>query len=222
MARSRYIAAPVQIDTEFDNPGSSTLREPPGTWWYELDREDRVVAVGGEWDPFALQNGAPHAVSAHVVGQPLWAFVNGIETMHLLQRLIAGVRASGAPVEVPFRCDGPNVERHMHFHAAPVNGDHVRITTHLLSEVPVGSPPASSPGLDEGAMVTMCSWCNHIRMVDGTWLPLAEAAARLGLFSGARMPAITHGLCHGCLAIMQPLLDDDPLAVEEEQWSRNG
>jgi hypothetical protein len=199
------------------------LREPPGTWWYELDQEDRVVAVGGEWDPFALQNGAPHAVSARVVGQPLWSFVNGIETMHLLQRLIAGVRASGAPVEVPFRCDAPTIERHMHFHAAPADGGRVRITTRLLSEVPVDSPPAfSSAPPAEGAMVTMCSWCNHVRMADGTWLPLAEAAARLGLFSGARMPAITHGLCHGCMAIMQPLLDDEPLIGDDEWRSGTG
>lgn len=187
------------------------MHESSGTWWYELDAEDRVVAVGGEWDPFAVQNGAPLAVASNVIGQPLWAFVDGMETMHLLQRLIAGVRASGTVVEVPFRCDGPNVERHMHFHAAPAEGARVRITTRLLSEVHLdGATALSAAAPAEGAMVTMCSWCNHIRMLDGTWLPLAEAAARLGLFSGARMPAITHGLCHSCMATMQPLLDDDP------------
>lgn len=187
----------------------------PGTatsWWYELDAHDRVAAVGGAWDPFARENGAPRATTGLVVGRALWEFVDGIETVHLLRRIIGGVRTSGAPVDVPFRCDGPGIERHMRFHAAALDGGSVRITTELLREapasraVPVAAPPVRG-------MIAMCSWCSYIRMDDGGWLPVAEAAARLGLFSGDAMPAITHGMCARCLQAIEPLVEEDPHAA---------
>ncbi|HEX6037670.1 hypothetical protein [Longimicrobium sp.] len=179
-----------------------------GTWWYELDAQDHVAAVSGEWVSFGPGSAAA-AAGPGVLGQSLWTLLDGIEQVHVLRRIITGVRASGAAVEVPFRCDSPTAERHMQFRVASVPGGRVRITTRLRYELPLAGPPAPRPEPHEGAMSCMCSWCNHIRMADGTWLPTAEGAARLGMFCGARMPAITHGLCAGCLTRMQPLFDDD-------------
>lgn len=187
------------------------------TWWYELDADDRITAVGGAWDAFAAGNGAPRALTASVLGQSLWTFVDGLEITHLLRRILGDVRKSGTAVDVPFRCDGPATERHMHFHAAALEGGRLRVTTRLLWEASVDALPAERAPASGDAMIAMCSWCNSIRMADGAWLAAAEAAARLGLFSGARMPAITHGLCATCLVIMQPLLDVDPVAREDRR-----
>lgn len=177
-------------------------------WWYELDADDRVSAADGRWDACAPRNG----VAPCPLGQSLWTLVDGIERVHVLRRIIAGVRTSGAAVEVPFRCDGPAVQRHMQFHAAPLDGGRVRIATRLLLELPSDAPPAPRSAPADDAMICMCSWCSRIRTADGGWLPPAEVAARLGMFCGARMPAITHGICGACLTILEPPLVDEPLA----------
>lgn len=180
-------------------------------WWYELDADDRVAAAHGAWDACAPRNG----VAQCPLGQSLWTLVDGIETVHVLRRIIAGVRKSGAAVEVPFRCDGPAVERHMQFRAAPLDGGRVRIATRLLFELPAHGTSAPPAPFGAEAMICMCSWCSRIRAADGSWLPPAEVAARLGMFCGVRMPAITHGICGACLTIMDPLLADEPLTPNE-------
>jgi hypothetical protein len=179
-------------------------------WWYELDADDRLVAVGGEWDAFAQENGAPGAVRAQVTGRSFFAFVAGMETAHLLRRILQAVRAGTRTIEVPFRCDGPGVQRFMNFRGEPLRGGGVRVTTRLLRELPLdAAPPAGAP--DPDAMIAMCSWCNRIRVHEGAWLEVAEAAAHLGLFLAPAPPAITHGLCGACLEAMEPLLDDQRL-----------
>lgn len=188
--------------------GSCSVPEP-ATWWYELDADDRVAAVGGERASFPWRDGAPHAFPSSALGQPLSACVGTIELAHVLRRIVGGVRKAGAAVEVPFRCDSATAERHLQFRAASLAGGRVRVTTRLLFEVPLHGPADAPPEPGNDAMISMCSWCSHIRMPDGTWLAPAEAAARLGMFCGTRMPAITHGLCGGCLTVMQPLFDDD-------------
>lgn len=180
-------------------------------WCYELDRNDRLTAVSGEWDRFALENGAPAAVAGAVLGRPLWDFVDGVETVHLLRRIVGGVRASGRAGEVPFRCDGPGLERHMLFRAEPLDGGGVRITTRLMDEIPLPAGPRA-PAEPPPELVQMCSWCNRIKVDGGAWVELSAAVARLGLFTAATPPPITHGMCAECLAAMEPLLADAPAA----------
>lgn len=196
------------------------MPEPAGTWWYELDAQDRVAAVGGERDAFAPGSRAARVLAASVLGQSLGTVVDGLETAHVLRRIIGGVRKSGTAVEVPFRCDGPGMERHMQFRAAPVAGGRVRVTTRLLFEAPRAGPPPPPAAIPATGMIAMCSWCNNIRMADDTWLPTAEAAARLGMFAGARMPAITHGICAVCLEVVLPLVDATPSPADTQTAPR--
>lgn len=179
-------------------------------WWYELDAQDCLVAVDGAWDRFAVENDAPGAAAAAVVGRPLWDFVSGVETVHLLRRIIHSARVSGRAVEAPFRCDGPGLERHMHFRAEVVDGGGVRVITQLLREVPLEAPAAAAAPAASDELLRMCSWCNRILVNDGRWIEPAEAVARLGLFTGAGVPPITHGMCAGCLEGMEALLEDEP------------
>jgi hypothetical protein len=188
--------------------GSATVAATD--WWYELDADDRVVAVCGEWDAFALENGADPAVAPAVLGRSLWEFIGGAETKHLLRRVLAGVRTTARPVEAPFRCDGPGLERYMEFRAEPRDGGRMRITTRLLREVPrAGCAQADTVDAAAlGEMITMCSWCNRIRTVDGIWVELADAVGHLGLFVADSLPPITHGMCTGCMEAMEPFFAD--------------
>ena len=180
-------------------------------WWYDLDADDRLAAVSPGWDAFALDNGTPGVLSRAVLGRSLWEFVSGVETEHLLRRIIGTVRGRGRAVEVPFRCDGPHVQRYMRFRAEPAGAGGLRITTRLLREVPTdGEAPATTrPTGEPEELIAMCSWCNRIRLADGTWAEVGEGVARLRLFERLSMPAITHGMCAGCLAAIEPELMDE-------------
>lgn len=198
----------MEVETAAVMSGSSTGETTE--WWYELDTDDRVAAVCDAWDAFARENGAHTTVAPAVLGRPLWEFVAGAETKHLLRRIVGSVRASARPVEAPFRCDGPGLERHMTFRAEPLEGGGMRITTRLLREVPrAGADRADArDARPPGEMITMCSWCNRIRTNAG-WLEVPDAVRHLGLFAATSLPPITHGMCTGCLEAMEPLLEDE-------------
>jgi hypothetical protein len=47
----------------------------------------------------------------------------------------------------------------------------------------------------------MCGWCDRF-LVDGEWVEVEEAVARLGLFQLPEMPAISHGVCPDCTEML--------------------
>ncbi len=178
-----------------------------GEWWYELDAEDRLVAVCRQWDSFARENAPADAVAATVLGRPLWNFVAGFPAEPLLRRLVRDARAAAGPVEAPFRCEASALERHMLLRADVLDGGRIRITTRLVGEAARVTPAADGDGPAGGELIRMCSWCSRIRLDDGGWMELPDAVARLGLFCGAEIAPISHGMCARCVAEMEGALD---------------
>lgn len=53
----------------------------------------------------------------------------------------------------------------------------------------------------------MCGWCKKVH--DGAaWVELEAAIAKSGLFDGALLPAVTHGICEECEAAMNKTLSE--------------
>jgi hypothetical protein len=50
-------------------------------------------------------------------------------------------------------------------------------------------------------MLTMCGWCDRF-LVDGEWVEVEEAVARLGLFELPKLPSIDHGVCPDCTEML--------------------
>jgi hypothetical protein len=50
-------------------------------------------------------------------------------------------------------------------------------------------------------MVEMCGWCDRFE-VDGEWVEVEEAAKRLQLFNRPTLPALSHGICPDCNAML--------------------
>ena len=48
--------------------------------------------------------------------------------------------------------------------------------------------------------VEMCGWCDRF-LVDAQWVEVEVASRRLAL-TGARRPAITHGICPDCAQLL--------------------
>jgi hypothetical protein len=118
--------------------------------------------------------------------------------------LLRRVRGELRSVDLPFRCDGPAVRREMDIHIAPqASGRLVAFSAQLRVEerrdefqpLLAGETPRGEETL------TMCGWCDRF-LVDGEWVEVEEAVARLGLFEMSVLPAIDHGVCPQCTEML--------------------
>lgn len=155
---------------------------------YRIDAGDMLVEVNDAWRAFALENGAP-SLADGAVGTSLWAAIDGAELRHVWGILLDRARA-GAPVDVPYRCDGPGMRRHMRMTMRGFPDGGVEFVSRILDAEPREPVPT-----DE--LLRACSWCNRFHV--GEWLEPEDATERAGLL-GAAPPPITHGICEDCRA----------------------
>ncbi|MFN7984666.1 MAG: hypothetical protein U0Q11_22710 [Vicinamibacterales bacterium] len=158
---------------------------------YIIDAQDRIISVNEQWDVFARENLAPHLTSG-VVGQPIWAFISNANVRQLYRQLLAHVR-SGETVRVPFRCDAPELQRHMELELRPEPDGGVSFRSHTISMTPQARA-YPQPGDDP---LLVCGWCARVN-VEAEWLSTAQAIERLGLFHEPSSPHMTHGICSEC------------------------
>jgi hypothetical protein len=163
-----------------------------------IDSHDHLVKVDDGYYRFAAENGWDGAGDS--LGRLLWDFVAGEELKKLQRMLLRRIRGEVRSVELPFRCDGPEVRREMNVEiAAHSAGRYVRFSARPRSEKRREQfQPLLSPDAPRGDQtLTMCGWCDRF-LVDGEWVEVEEAVARLGLFQRAELPAISHGVCPDC------------------------
>lgn len=114
--------------------------------------------------------------------------------------LLRRIRDEARSVDLPFRCDGPEVRREMDIHiAAPTSGRFVLFSASLRAEQrhEAFQPLLSADAPRGEETLTMCGWCDRF-LVEGQWVEVEEAVARLGLFRAPLLPAISHGVCPDC------------------------
>ena len=171
---------------------------------YEIDWEDRIVALSDEWYRFARDNDAGRSLIELLPGVSLWELITGAEVRYLYESIFAGVRRRQRPVRLPFRCDSPNLRRYMELEISPAEGGGLRLSGHLLHEesreeigvlAPRSAPETSSPRPE--TFVAMCSWCKAARL-RGEWGAVEELVRAEGLFQEESLPRISHSICPDC------------------------
>lgn len=176
------------------------MSEPPGARLaYRVDADDRLVDVAGEWDAFAVANGAPGLRFETLRGRSLPVLVTGPEMRLLTAQLLKRARARGEFV-LPFRCDAPERRRFLSMRLRAEAERSVWIETTLERvepRAPVTLLDNRVPRSD--ALLVACSWCRQIRL-DVRWVEVEEAVESLGLFHAPRLPQISHGICPPCRA----------------------
>jgi hypothetical protein len=141
--------------------------------FYVLDRDHRVLWVGGDWDDFARANHGGQAGSARVLGTPLDRHIAGEATMTVLRDILGAVQETGRTFRIPVRCDAPDLRRDLRMTVTPMSGGRVLLAHDLLD---AQGFDRIGPGWahDPGAMACKCSFCCALR-TEGRWLdPLAE------------------------------------------------
>lgn len=181
---------------------------------YRIDRKDRLAEFSDGWLTFATANGGQALRSSHILGRPLWDFLADATTMQLYQAMVQRLRQGRPPIRFRFRCDAPSRRRLL---AMEITGDTAggvgfRVTSIL--EQPRPSVPLLEPEVKRGgSLLAMCGWCKRSRLPTGAWVEVEEAIQTLGLFGGAPMPDVTHGICPLCYTTIVGVLDDQAVGA---------
>ena len=164
---------------------------------YAIDDQDHLIKVDDGYYRFAEENGWDGAGAS--LGRSLWDFVAGHEVKKLQRLLLRRIREGLRDVELPFRCDGPDVRREMDVRiAADRTGRVVLFSARLRSEEDREPQPLLDPKAPrDDDFLTMCAWCDRF-LVAGEWVEVEEAAKRLDLFRRSEMPTLDHGVCPQC------------------------
>jgi hypothetical protein len=127
-----------------------------------VDAEYRLLWVGGEWDEFALQNAAQHALANNVLSTTLLAHIAGEETRKLTAELIDTVLTTKRPLRLEYRCDSPSMARLFLLTIQPMK-DGRALMVHDLRDAWHFSPPLNMWHYDPNAKDCKCSFCGNIR-----------------------------------------------------------
>jgi hypothetical protein len=130
--------------------------------------------------------------------------VAGHELEKLQRMLVRRIRGELNGVDLPFRCDGPEVRREMDIQiTAQASGRFVLFSARLRGEERRDEfQPLLAADTPRGdGTLTMCGWCDRF-LVDGEWVEVEDAVARLRLFELPRMPEISHGVCPDCTEML--------------------
>lgn len=175
-----------------NRPGSQTR--------YRIDAANRIVEVDSGWDCFATANGASHLTLERLRGRPLLEFFADQRLRYIYQLLIDSVREHGGARRLPFRCDGPECRRYMELNIRGTSSGFVDFCTRLVKEEPRQKVKLLMEDVTrDESFLTICSWCKKVKVDAQKWLEVEQAIAHLDLFYAQRLPALTHGICQGCL-----------------------
>lgn len=169
---------------------------------YAINEHDHLIKVDEGYYRFAEENGWAEATTS--LGRSLWDYVAGHEMVKLQRLLVRRVRDEVGDVELPFRCDGPEVRREMNIRIVARPGGRVvlfsaRTRSEEVRDLPQRLLDPATPRSDW--LLEMCGWCDRFE-VDGEWVEVEEAARRLGLFDRPELPALSHGICPDCNAML--------------------
>ncbi|MCG7921708.1 MAG: hypothetical protein N0C81_08315 [Candidatus Thiodiazotropha lotti] len=152
-----------------------------GSTIYELDADNLICHIDGDWDQFQQANTGEHQnyenlKKRRVLGNELESYVQDTNTKMLLQTVFAYVRQTQQKKALPDRCDSADQKRYLSMQIEPLADAGLRVSHTQLHSEPLEPPVQIYPVTDRNAeTVWRCSICNRIES-DQAWLEPDEAA----------------------------------------------
>lgn len=166
---------------------------------YRIDKNKTIVYVSDNWDLFAMANKGDHLAQGAVLNKPLFGFINEWQCRHLYELLLDWVARTGERVSFSYRCDSPDIRRHMHMDIVPVDNELTEFQSCIVNEQRRQYQPLLDAERDRGRdFVVICSWCKKIKTASDQWLEVEDAVTTMSLFMSPLLPDITHGICPTC------------------------
>jgi hypothetical protein len=166
-----------------------------------LDKQDEIVAVGCEWDRFALENDAPELIGSTVIGRPLLDFISGNVTRQFIQALLQIVRTGNQSIELEYRCDSPNERRCMQMRVSVDESGLVHFFNAILRTESRKNKVLISRSTQRSKNTTVrCSMCNLIKplkdWIEPEQFSSSNKAKNIELL-------VIYGICEGCITNLQ-------------------
>jgi hypothetical protein len=169
---------------------------------YTLDKSDAIIAVAGNWDRFAVENGGDDLLSTKIIGHRLDRFIAGDVTRMFVRTMLMSARTLKRNVRRTYRCDSPQIKRFMEMTIVPCSDGVLEVSHRQIRTEPYRHAVTitAAAGTTTG-LIKRCSVCNRVRLrqswrdADDALLapcpPTAGAAAQL---------TVIYGVCPDCLA----------------------
>jgi hypothetical protein len=120
-----------------EKPGKATEVSATCQAFYEIDQDDRIVALNADWDIQAAQgDGGPRCTAAAIIGRPLMDFMAGDATRMFMRSALQAVRLLGQARTLPYRCDSPSERRRFEMVLGLLPCGGVRIEHVLVEQTP--------------------------------------------------------------------------------------
>jgi hypothetical protein len=166
---------------------------------YRLDADDVIEFVDRWWLAFASENNAGELKEPAVLGRKVWDFIADDPTEELYREIHERVRTLGKPIEVPFRCDSPTLQRFMQLTISKLDEGRLMYESKLLKTKVQGRLSALDPAKEKSeAVLTMCSFCKRALMEPSGWLELENISLKLRLYDQQKVPALRYTVCPDC------------------------
>jgi hypothetical protein len=170
---------------------------------YTLDETNAIIAVTGNWDRFAAENGGDDLLSMKIIGQRLDRFIAGDVTRMFVRTMLMSARTLKRNIQRTYRCDSPQIKRFMEMTIVPLGDGVLEVChRHIRSEpyrYAVAFTPAAA-GTTTG-LIKRCSVCNRVRLRqswrDADDALLSESPPAAG---ATTQLTVIYGVCPDCLA----------------------
>ncbi len=174
---------------------------------YRVDANDKIVSVNDAFLAFGDENSLPDARPEAFIGKSIWDFITDHTTRHLYQVAFDQVRRLQKSIALPFRCDSPAQRRHMRIQISCMTQGALQATSWIVHiEDTTRKPLLETPPSHGDELLKMCSWCKRV-LVKDQWLDLEDAVDILSLFSGGKLPNISHCACQPCASEVKQILE---------------
>lgn len=134
-----------------------------------IDRNLRILWVGGDWDEFALENQGPAAVANQVLSTRLDDHIVGEDTKAAVLALLETVFETQKEIKLDYRCDSPQKLRRVQLTIRPMKDERV-LMVHDLRDVQSFVKPFGNWHYRHDAKASKCSFCNSVRHDGGVWI----------------------------------------------------
>lgn len=188
------------------HPSANALSAAP-VYFYELDRDDRIVECSDTWDSFALENDGEHLVFEKIRSTSIWDHITDAETQDIYRSIFSAAR-KGKVIQFFLRCDSPTIRRMLSAIVEKAEGDRIRISNLLFREdkrapLTLRADEQDSPRLK----IPACSWCEKVRLPEIEWQEVEAAAAWLNKHDLPPRCRMTYTICPNCKRQIQRQLD---------------
>jgi hypothetical protein len=190
---------------------------------YCLNEANVIVWVDHWWLAFAQENNAAGLTEDSVVGRDLWQFIADEPTRILYREINDHVRAFGNPIEVPFRCDSPTLQRYMQLTISKQGSDKLLYESVLIRAV----PQTRLAVLDcqqkrSNAFLTMCSFCKRSLIETSGWLAMEDVSLNLRMYDKQTVPELRYTVCPDCSNGLGYLERSSPGAANRDRTLSKG